>query len=30
LPQGELGVPELDGDPFWRLVLAFLVDCRRA
>ncbi|MCA1700040.1 MAG: hypothetical protein LC790_14515 [Actinobacteria bacterium] len=22
LPRGELGVPELDGDPFWRLVSA--------
>ena len=30
LPRGELGVPELDADPFWRLVSAFLVDCRRA
>ena len=29
LPRGELGVPELDADPFWRLVAAFLVDCRR-
>ena len=29
LPRGELGVPELDEDPFWRLVAAFLVDCRR-
>lgn len=30
LPRGELGVPELDEDPFWRLVAAFLVECRRA
>ena len=30
LPRGELGVPELDADPYWRLVAAFLVDCRRA
>ena len=29
LPRGELGIPELDDDPFWRLVAAFLVDCRR-
>jgi site-specific recombinase XerC len=29
LPRGELGVLELDDDPFWRLVSAFLVDCRR-
>ena len=29
LPRGELGIPELDADPFWRLVAAFLVDCRR-
>jgi integrase/recombinase XerD len=30
LPCGELGVPELDADPFWRLASAFLVECRRA
>ena len=30
LPRGELGVPELDDDPYWRLVAAFLVECRRA
>jgi integrase/recombinase XerD len=30
LPRGELGVDELDADPFWRLVAAFLVECRRA
>jgi site-specific recombinase XerD len=30
LPRGELGVPEVDEDPFWRLVAAFLVECRRA
>ena len=30
LPRGELGVPALDEDPFWRLVAAFLVECRRA
>jgi hypothetical protein len=30
LPRGELGVTELDEDPFWRLVAAFLVECRRA
>jgi len=30
LPRGELGVPELDEDPFWRLASAFLVECRRA
>ena len=30
LPRGELGVPELDEDPYWRLVAAFLVECRRA
>ncbi|MEA2188305.1 MAG: integrase/recombinase XerD [Solirubrobacteraceae bacterium] len=30
LPRGELGVPELDDDPFWRLASAFLVECRRA
>ena len=30
LPRGELGVPELDDDPFWRLVAAFLIECRRA
>jgi hypothetical protein len=29
LPRGELGVSELDEDPFWRLVAAFLVECRR-
>src|SRR4051794_37372577 len=29
LPRGELGIPELDADPFWRLVAAFLVECRR-
>jgi integrase/recombinase XerD len=29
LPRGELGIPELDDDPFWRLAAAFLVDCRR-
>lgn len=29
LPRGELGIPELDEDPFWRLASAFLVDCRR-
>jgi len=29
LPRGELGVPDLDADPFWRLVSAFVVDCRR-
>ena len=29
LPRGELGIPELDEDPFWRLVAAFLVECRR-
>jgi hypothetical protein len=28
--RGELGVPELDDDPFWRLASAFLVECRRA
>ena len=27
-PRGELGVPELDEDPFWRLVASFLVECR--
>jgi hypothetical protein len=27
---GELGVAGLDEDPFWRLVAAFLVECRRA
>jgi hypothetical protein len=30
LPRGELGVAGLDEDPFWRLVAAFLVECRRA
>jgi hypothetical protein len=30
LPHGELGVDELDQDPFWRVVAAFLVECRRA
>ena len=30
LPRGELGDAALDEDPFWRLVAAFLVDCRRA
>jgi hypothetical protein len=30
LPRGEFGVTELDEDPFWRLVAAFLVECRRA
>src|SRR5918997_2302854 len=30
LPRGEFGVDELDADPFWRLVAAFLVECRRA
>jgi integrase/recombinase XerD len=30
LPRGELGVLELDEDPYWRLVAAFLVECRRA
>ena len=30
LPRGELGVPELDEDPYWRLAAAFLVECRRA
>ena len=29
LLRGELGIPELDADPFWRLVAAFLVECRR-
>ena len=29
LPRGELGIPELDEDPFWRLVAAFLVEQRR-
>ena len=29
LPRGELGIPELDDDPFWRLVAAFLVEQRR-
>ena len=29
LPRGELGIPELDEDPFWRLVAAFLIECRR-
>jgi integrase/recombinase XerD len=29
LPRGELGIREVDEDPFWRLVAAFLVDCRR-
>jgi hypothetical protein len=29
LPRGELGIAELDADPFWRLAAAFLVDCRR-
>jgi integrase/recombinase XerD len=29
LPRSELGIPELDQDPFWRLVAAFLVECRR-
>ena len=29
LPRGELGIPDLDEDPFWRLVAAFLVECRR-
>jgi site-specific recombinase XerD len=29
LPRGELGGPELDEDPFWRLVAAFLVECMR-
>jgi len=29
LPRGELGIPELDADPFWRLVAAFLIECRR-
>jgi hypothetical protein len=28
-PRGELGIPELDDDPFWRLVAAFLVEQRR-
>ncbi len=30
LPRGELGDAALDEDPYWRLVAAFLVDCRRA
>jgi hypothetical protein len=30
LPSGELGIPEFDEDPYWRLVAAFLVECRRA
>lgn len=30
LPRGELSVPELDEDPFWRLAAAFLAACRRA
>jgi hypothetical protein len=30
LPCGELGVPDLDDDPCWRLVAAFLVECRHA
>jgi hypothetical protein len=30
LPHGELGVDDLDEDPVWRLVAAFLVECRRA
>jgi integrase/recombinase XerD len=30
LPRGELGVAEFDEDPYWRLVAAFLVECRRA
>lgn len=29
LPHSELGVPELEDDPFWRLTAAFLVECRR-
>src|SRR6266536_2303787 len=29
LPRGELGIPELDTDPFWRLVAAFLIEQRR-
>jgi hypothetical protein len=29
LPRGELGDPELDQDPFWRLVAAFLVEFDR-
>ena len=29
LPRGELGIPERDDDPFWRLVAAFLIECRR-
>lgn len=29
LPRGELGIPELDDDPFWRLVAAFLIEQRR-
>jgi hypothetical protein len=29
LPRGEFGVDELDADPYWRLVAAFLVECRR-
>jgi hypothetical protein len=30
LPLAELGIPELDEDPYWRLVGAFLGHCRRA
>jgi site-specific recombinase XerD len=30
LPRGQLGIPNPDEDPFWRLVAAFLVECRRA
>ncbi len=30
LPLGELGIPELDEDPFWRLVAAFLVEFDRS
>src|SRR4051794_18924012 len=29
LPRVELGIPELDDDPFWRLVAAFLIEQRR-
>jgi hypothetical protein len=29
LPRSELGIADLDADPFWRLVAAFLVECRR-
>ena len=29
LPRSELGIADLDADPFWRLVAAFLFECRR-